>query len=153
MLTKSELRYAIQEEVDEIREAYGEINLMASGGVDSGVLMALSKPDRVFTVRLPYGPMHDEYDDLLKTVRHLGLEDRLITIELDENDFDGYVIEAVKAIGRPIPHYNIFPLYAMFKKMKEMGITQVMCGDGPDETMARYTRHLIMDYLYGVYDI
>jgi asparagine synthase (glutamine-hydrolysing) len=152
-MKKSELVSEIYEELEDVRSDVGEINIMASGGIDSGVLMALGMPDRVFTVRLPYGPRHDEYEDLLKSVRHLGLEDRLVTIELDEDLFDEYTREAVKAIGRPIPHFNIFPLFTMFKKMKEMGIKHVVCGDGPDETMCGYTRHLIMQYMYSAYSI
>jgi asparagine synthetase B (glutamine-hydrolysing) len=150
-MTITQLRHEIEKEIKRIREKAGEINIMASGGVDSGTLMALSRPDRVFTVRLPYGPKFDEYEDLMETVRKLGLTDRLTTVELDESKFDEYVTEAVLAIGRPIPHFNIFPLFSMFKQMNEMGITDVVCGDGPDESMAGYTRHLIMLYLYDSY--
>lgn len=149
-MNKGELRYLIKGELKKIRDEVGEINLLISGGIDSGILAALSKPDRLFTVRLPFGPMHDEFKDVLKIVRHLGIEDRLIVIDLDISEFDDVMNVAVRVIGRPIPHYNIFPLFCLFRKIHEIGITDVVCGDGPDESMCGYTRHLIMSYLYSV---
>jgi len=42
----------------------------------------------------------------------------------------------VKAIGRPIPHFNIFPLFTMYRKLYYMEEKELILGDGPDETMA-----------------
>jgi len=148
-MNRNKLKDLIQEEIDFIRGNTGGIALMASGGIDSGVLMALSDPDLVFTVRLPYGPQHDEYNDFVKSAKHIGIKgNNIVVVDLDEKKFDEYVEDAVKIIGRPIPHFNIFPLYTLFKKASEKGVTDMVCGDGPDETMAGYTRHLIMKYLY-----
>jgi asparagine synthetase B (glutamine-hydrolysing) len=147
------LRELVTTEIEEIREKTGTINLLISGGIDSGVLAALAKPDNLFTVHLPFGPKHDEIEDTLKTVDHLGLRDRLWITELDINSFDEDMQVAVKAIGRPISHYNIFPLYQLFKQLSLRGITDVVVGDGPDESMCCYTRHLILGYVYGVYEM
>lgn len=148
-----ELANLITREIKKIKKEAGEINLMVSGGVDSGVLAALSNPDRVFTVRLPYGTRHDELGDAASIIRYLDLDDKWDVIDLDEDRFDEVMEKAVKAIGRPIPHFNIFPLYIAFEYMAKMGVKDVVVGDGPDETMCGYTRHLIMAYLYGSYDI
>jgi asparagine synthetase B (glutamine-hydrolysing) len=55
---------------------------------------------------------------------------------------------AVKAIGRPIPHFNIFPLFCMYKVLAQIGVRELVLGDGPDETMCGYARNLMMKYLY-----
>jgi asparagine synthetase B (glutamine-hydrolysing) len=151
-MNKFDLVEVIKKETTKIKNEVGSFNLLLSGGVDSSTLAAIEKPDRVFTVKLPYGPMHDEFEDVMKVVKHFKLEDRLTVIELNEDEFDLCMKEAVKAIGRPIPHYNIFPLFVMFRKIAGMGIKDVVCGDGPDESMVGYARQLIMNYLYKVRD-
>jgi len=147
------LEAKIQDEINTIREKYGEVNLFVSGGIDSGLLAALSKPDRLFTVRIPFDSRFDEFEDVLKTVRHLGLEDRLTIVDLDLSRFDEVMKKAVKAIGRPIPHFNIFPFYIACETASKMGIKHIVTGDGPDESMCGYTRHIIMKYLYEAYEI
>lgn len=120
-----------------------------SGGIDSGLLSALIKPKFAITVELPEGK-HNEIAEAKKVAEHLGLKH--IIVQLDESKFDEDMKIAVKAIGRPIPHFNIFPLFEMYKKLAEMGEKEIVLGDGPDETMCGYARDLIMDYLYKVYE-
>lgn len=125
--------------------------LALSGGVDSSLLAALIKPKFVISVKLPGDEKYNEIKWAKKVARHLGLKH--IIISLDESKFDEYVKIAVKAIGRPIPHFNIFPLFAMYKKLSEMGEKELILGDGPDETMLGYGRDLIIEHLYKVYDL
>lgn len=150
MSNTAQLEKLIKEEIDKIRESCGEINLFISGGVDSGVLAALSNPDRLLSVRLPYGEKYDEFEDVKKVVEHLGLEDRLTVVELNESEFEDVMKIAVKAIGRPIPHFNIFPFFVACREAAKMGVKHIVTGDGPDESMCGYTRHLIMRYLYKI---
>jgi asparagine synthetase B (glutamine-hydrolysing) len=150
-MDRVDLKKKIKAELINLEKKTGGINLMLSGGVDSSVLAALGDPQRVYTVRLPFGPKHDEFEDVMRVVNHLKIEDRLTVVDLDLSRFDEVMVKAVKAIGRPIPHYNIFPLYCLFEKISQDGIKDITCGDGPDETMCGYTRQLIMWYLYNAY--
>lgn len=148
----------IQDELINIQESSSELNLMISGGVDSSTLLAVMvdyamEPDRLITVRLPYGKAHDEFDDMLKVVAHFGLEHKLTVIHLDESRIEDVLRKATKIIGRPVSHYNIFPLYVTFEKLAKLGVSDVVVGDGPDESMAGYTRHVLMQYVYQMYDI
>lgn len=124
--------------------------LALSGGVDSSLLAAIIRPKFAISVRLPGGEKYDEIQYSSLVAQHLGIQH--IIVDLDENKFDESVIEAVKAIGRPIPHFNIFPLFEMYKKLAEMGEKNLVLGDGPDETMCGYARDLIVNYLYKVYN-
>lgn len=124
--------------------------LALSGGVDSSLLAALIKPKFAISVKLPGGDKYDEIKWSKKVAKHLKLKH--IIVQPDESKFDEYLKLAVKAIGRPIPHFNIFPLYAMYKKLSEMGETELVLGDGPDETMYGYARDLIINYLYKIYE-
>ncbi len=124
--------------------------LALSGGVDSSLLAALLKPKFAISVELPGGDKYNEIKWAKKVAKHLKLKH--IIVKLDDSKFDEYVKTAVKAIGRPIPHFNIFPLFAMYKKLGELGETEVILGDGPDETMCGYGRDLIIEYLYKIHE-
>lgn len=150
-MNKELLEAQIEKHIKLVKEETGSFNLMLSGGVDSGTLAAMGDPDVVISVRLPYGEKYDEYKDMEKTIKHLGLEDRWVVLELDNYDIHKAMREAVKAIGRPIPHFNIFPLYVAYRAAEQMGLTSIVVGDGPDESMCGYTRHLIAKYLYDIY--
>lgn len=121
-----------------------------SGGVDSSLLAALIKPRFVISVELPGDEKYNEIEWSTKVAKHLGLKH--IIVKADDENFEEYMKIAVKAIGRPIPHFNVFPLYCMYKALAELGEKELILGDGPDETMCGYARDLIIEYLYGVYD-
>lgn len=134
--------------IEEVKPHIGK-PIAISGGLDSGLLAALAKPKFAISVELPGDEKYNEIDWAKKVAEHLGIKHIIVKAE-DEN-FEEYTREAVKAIGRPIPHFNIFPLYCMYKKLAEMGETELILGDGPDETMCGYGRDLIIEYLYAVY--
>lgn len=140
MLEKLIIKYA---------KKYEGMPIALSGGIDSGLLAALIKPKFAITVELPEGK-HNEIEQAKKIAKHLRI--RHITVKPDSNKFDESVRIAVKAIGRPIPHFNIFPLYEMYQVLANEGEKNLVLGDGPDETMCGYARDLIINYLYKVYD-
>lgn len=143
----SELKLRIEEAV----KPYVGMPLALSGGVDSSLLACLMKPKFAISVELPGSDKYNEIEWSKKVCKGLGIEH--IIVECDGSKFDEYVELAVKAIGRPIPHFNIFPLFCMYKKLSEMGIKEVALGDGPDETMCGYTRDLLMFHLYNLYNM
>lgn len=139
MLEKLLLKYA---------KKYEGMPIALSGGIDSGLLSALIKPKFAITVELPESK-HNEIEYAKKVADHLKL--KLVVVKYNEDNFEQEVKTAVKAIGRPIPHFNILPLFQMYRKLNEMGEKEVVLGDGPDETMCGYARDLIINYLYSIY--
>ncbi len=123
--------------------------LALSGGIDSALLATLLKP-KVVTVEVPFGEDYDELDNAKKIATYLKLNHSVVTFNI--LDFDEVMVKAVKIIGKPIPHFNIYPLYKMYERLSKEGFKNVVLGDGPDESMCGYTRHLIMDYLYDSYE-
>lgn len=146
MSNLEELEKRIKAETDK----YQGIPVALSGGIDSSLLAALVRPKFVISVQLP-SDIHNEIKYSKKVAKHLGLKQEIVVP--DDSKFDEYFAEAVKVIGRPIPHFNIFPLWCMYKKLAEMGEKELILGDGPDETMCGYARNLIIDYLYRVASI
>jgi asparagine synthetase B (glutamine-hydrolysing) len=125
---------------------YEGIPVSLSGGIDSSLLAALIKPRFVVSVKLPKGKPYDENKYSKKVAKFLNLK-RLV-INPQRKNFEKYVIEATKAVGRPISHFNMFPLFCLYKKLNEMGEKELILGDGPDETMCGYARNIMMKYLY-----
>ncbi len=134
---------------EEVKSHIGK-PLALSGGIDSSLLAVMMKPKFAISVELPGDEKYNEIEWSKKVCNELGIEH--IIVKCDDSKFDEYMEIAVKAIGRPIPHFNIFPLYCMYKKLSEMGEKELVLGDGPDETMCGYARDLIIEYLYNIYD-
>lgn len=143
------MRNTLEEKIKEECVKYEGLPVALSGGVDSSLLATLIKSKFVISVDIK-SDTHGEIEHAKKVAAHLGLLH--VIVNLDDSKFDEYVTQAVKAIGRPIPHFNIFPLFAMYKQLAEMGETKLVLGDGPDETMCGYARDLIVKYLYDVYE-
>lgn len=123
--------------------------LALSGGVDSSLLACLIKPKFAISVELPGDEKYNEIEWAKKVAEKLQIPH--VVVKCDESKFDEYVSIAAKAVGRPIPHFNIFPLFCMYQKLFEMGETELVLGDGPDETMCGYARDLIVFHLYNIY--
>jgi asparagine synthetase B (glutamine-hydrolysing) len=140
----------LEEQIRTEAEKYQGIPIALSGGIDSGTLASFIKPKFAISVDLPGGDKYHEGDYARMIVYSLRLEHHVI--QPNPAKFEKGVKEAVRAIGRPIPHFNIFPLWAMYKVLANSGIDKVILGDGPDETMCGYTRNLIMAHIYGVKD-
>ena len=145
--TMEELERRIKKEV----EPHVGKPVALSGGIDSSLLAVLARPRFVISVKLPGDEKYDEIEWSSRVAAQLGLEH--VIVEPDQEKFDEYTTEAVRAIGRPIPHFNVFPLWCMYQKLAEMGEKELILGDGPDETMCGYGRDLILHYLYNLYNV
>lgn len=126
--------------------------LFLSGGFDSGLLAALTRPDSVFRVKFPYGSKYDESIYADSIIDHLGLNNVNI-IEPTKEDFEINFPKAVKVMGEPVSHFSLVPLYMLFKKVSESGVGHILSGEGPDEYLGGYARQIIVDELRKIYSI
>jgi asparagine synthetase B (glutamine-hydrolysing) len=144
------LEYELEARIRQAVEPYRGMPIALSGGIDSSTLAAFIKPRFAISVELPTSrEQYNEIQYAKLVANYLGLDHKIVRI--DESKFDESMEVAVKAIGRPIPHFNIFPLNEMYRELHKAKVKDFVLGDGPDETMAGYARDLIVAYLYDIY--
>lgn len=121
-----------------------------SGGIDSSTLACFVKPKYCITIESIGGDAYNETKYTKIAAEALNLDLRIISTE--SHDFKESVKEAIKIIGKPTPHFNIFPLYVMFKTLFNYGETDIVIADGPDESMCGYARDIIYHHIMKLYE-
>lgn len=142
MTKKEQLKSLIKKSVlNVINTTPRPFGIFLSGGVDSGLLAAMTRPDVAFTCKFPYGGKFDEFPSAEKTAKYLKI--RQVVVEPTKEDFFQYLPEALRAFQKT-SHFSFVPLYMLFKKAKEEGITTILSGEGPDEYLGGYTAYSII---------
>ena len=137
---------AVSETIEPLERPFG---ILLSGGVDSGLLAALAKPDIALTCRFNYKGNYDEFDSSEKIVKHLGLKQEVV--EPTKEDFFKYLPEALKMF-KPTTHFSLVPLYMLFKRARELGIKTLLSGEGPDEYLGGYSSYTFITHEQKLYD-
>ena len=121
-----------------------------SGGLDSGILAALLKPD--FAVSCNFkGEFYDELKYACAITNHLGIEHHIL--ELDGRDFITTMGKAMDLLGKPLNHVSIYPWYKTIEYAKSLGAKVMLGGEGADETFGGYSRYLILKEIHNLYQM
>ncbi|MEX1061906.1 MAG: asparagine synthase C-terminal domain-containing protein [Patescibacteria group bacterium] len=152
MTQEADLEHQLEELIkNSAQKAVGGVGKFAvalSGGIDSGLLAALTGTRHAVTVHLPYGEVYDEFSDAQNTAAELRIENHLI-ITPEHERFDEVMRKALLLIERTTEHFSLFPLYLMFERLAQEGFESLVFGDGPDESMCGYVRCIMMDHIYN----
>lgn len=135
---KNLLKTSVAKTIKKIKRPFG---LFLSGGIDSGLLASMAKPDIVLTARFPYGEKYDEFPSAEMTAKYLGLKQEVI--EVKENDFFNYLPNALK-MYKQTTHFSLVPLFMLFKKASELGLKDILSAEGPDEYLGGYTSYIFL---------
>lgn len=123
------------------------VGLLLSGGLDSGLLLALMNEhgDRWPTYTVGYGTsfVDDELQSAAETARLLG--SRHASIELNRTTFLEALPRMVAAVEEPIATSSIVPMYFVSERARR-DVKVVLLGQGPDELFGGYKRHLGIQY-------
>jgi asparagine synthase (glutamine-hydrolysing) len=123
------------------------VGLLLSGGVDSGLLLALMNlnggPWPTYTVG--YGSVFadDELSDATETARLLG--SRHTSIEITRSIFEDALPKIVQSLEEPIAASSIVPMYFVCARARQ-DVKVALIGQGPDELFGGYRRHLGVRY-------
>src|SRR5439155_10111864 len=123
------------------------VGILLSGGVDSGLLLALmneygnSWP--AYTVGYGKSFADDELFDAAETASHLGA--RHVTVMLDRVEFERSLPKIVECLEEPVATSSIVPMYFVSKRARQ-DVKVALIGQGPDELFGGYKRHLGVYY-------
>jgi asparagine synthase (glutamine-hydrolysing) len=123
------------------------IGLLLSGGVDSGLLLALMNLNGSSwpTYTVGYGSTFadDELADGAETARILGSKHTTVTIS--RSIFEEALPKIVASLEEPIAASSIVPMYFVCQRARQ-DVKVALVGQGPDELFGGYRRHLGVRY-------
>src|ERR1700730_5510988 len=123
------------------------VGILLSGGLDSGLLLALMKeeggPWPAYTIGYGETFEDDELSDAAETAKALGA--RHITVKLDRAEFERSLPGIVECLEEPIAASSIVPMYFVSQRARQ-DVKVALIGQGPDELFGGYKRHLGVYY-------
>lgn len=123
------------------------VGILLSGGLDSGLLLALMNEhgDAWPAYTIGYGKSFadDELFDAAETASLLGA--RHVTVKLDQSEFERSLPGIVDCLEEPIAASSIVPMYFVSQRARQ-DVKVALIGQGPDELFGGYKRHLGVHY-------
>lgn len=123
------------------------VGILLSGGLDSGLLLALmnefGRDWPCYTVGYGETFEDDELKDAEETARLLG--GKFIPVKLDRAEFERSFPKIVDFLEEPVTSSSIVPMYFVCQRARQ-DVKVALIGQGPDELFAGYTRHLGVHY-------
>ena len=123
------------------------VGLLLSGGLDSGLLLALMNLNGsswpTYTVGYGSSFADDELEDAAETARVLGSKHASLTIT--KAIFEDALPKIVAALEEPIAASSIVPMYFICERARQ-DVKVALVGQGPDELFGGYLRHLGVRY-------
>ncbi len=123
------------------------VGILLSGGLDSGLLLALMNQHGsgwpAYTVGYGETFEDDELTDAAETAALLGA--RHIPVKLDREAFERSLPKIVDCLEEPVTSSSIVPMYFVCQRARE-DVKVALVGQGPDEAFGGYKRHLGVHY-------
>jgi asparagine synthase (glutamine-hydrolysing) len=123
------------------------VGILLSGGIDSGLLLALMNEHGnswpAYTVGYGKSFADDELFDAAETASLLGA--RHVTVMLDRVEFERSLPKIVECLEEPIATSSIVPMYFVSQRARQ-DVKVALIGQGPDELFGGYKRHLGVHY-------
>jgi len=123
------------------------VGILLSGGLDSGLLLALMNeqggPWPAYTIGYGETFEGDEVADAAETASILGA--RHVTVKLDQDEFERSLPRIVECLEEPIAASSIVPMYFVSQRARQ-DVKVALIGQGPDELFGGYKRHLGVHY-------
>jgi len=123
------------------------VGILLSGGLDSGLLLALMNEHGTswpsYTVGYGNSFEDDELGEAAATAALLGA--RHVPVHLDRAVFERALPQIVGCLEEPIASSSIVPMYFVCQRARE-DVKVALIGQGPDELFGGYKRHLGVHY-------
>jgi asparagine synthase (glutamine-hydrolysing) len=123
------------------------VGILLSGGLDSGLLLALMQEEGeswpAYTIGYGEAFEDDELTDAAETACLFGA--RHVTVKLDRGEFERSLPQIVDCLEEPIAASSIVPMYFISQRARQ-DVKVALNGQGPDELFGGYKRHLGVYY-------
>jgi len=123
------------------------VGLLLSGGIDSGMLLALmnlcGSSWQTYTVGYGSSFAQDELADAAETARILG--SKHTSVNITKSTFEEALPNIVATLEEPIAASSIVPMYFVCQRAHQ-DVKVALVGQGPDELFGGYKRHLGVRY-------
>jgi asparagine synthase (glutamine-hydrolysing) len=123
------------------------VGLLLSGGIDSGLLLALmnlyGSSWRTYTIGYGSSFADDELADAAETAAMFSA--RHTEVRLERETFERAFSKIVKCLEEPIASSSIVPMYFVCQRARQ-DVKVALVGQGPDELFGGYRRHLGVRY-------
>jgi len=123
------------------------LGLLLSGGMDSGLLLALMKEHgndwKTYTVGYGDRFKDDELSDAAKTAKVLNSAN--VQVKISPLEFEDSLAKVISALEEPIAASSMVPMYHVCQRARQ-DVTVALMGQGPDEFFGGYRRHLGVRY-------
>ncbi len=123
------------------------VGLLLSGGIDSGLLLALMNlyGTNWPTYTVGYGSVFadDELADASETASMMG--SRHVSVTINKSTFEEALPKIVACLEEPIATSSIVPMYFVCERARQ-DVKVALVGQGPDELFGGYRRHLGVRY-------
>jgi asparagine synthase (glutamine-hydrolysing) len=123
------------------------VGILLSGGLDSGLLLALMNEHGgswpAYTIGYGETFRDDELVDAAETASLFGA--RHVVIKLDQKEFESSLPRIVECLEEPITASSIVPMYFVSQRARQ-DVKVALIGQGPDELFGGYKRHLGIRY-------
>jgi asparagine synthase (glutamine-hydrolysing) len=123
------------------------LGLLLSGGIDSGLLLALmnlyGNNWRTYTVGYGSSFADDELTDAAETAA--AFLSAHTSVQLDQAAFEEALPKIVSCLEEPVASSSIVPMYFVCQRARR-DVKVVLMGQGPDELFGGYRRHLGVRY-------
>lgn len=123
------------------------VGILLSGGLDSGLLLALMKEHGqdwpAYTVGYGDSFKDDELRDAAETAALFG--SRHVPVRLDREEYELSFPKIVESLEEPVASSSVVPMYFVCRRARE-NVKVALIGQGPDEMLGGYKRHLGVHY-------
>jgi asparagine synthase (glutamine-hydrolysing) len=123
------------------------LGLLLSGGLDSGLLLALMKEAgasrNTYTVGYGNSYVGDELSTAARTAEILGVPN--FQVAITQESFEASLPHILATLEEPIAASSVVPMYHVCKRARE-DVKVAFMGQGPDELFGGYTRHFGVHY-------
>jgi asparagine synthase (glutamine-hydrolysing) len=122
------------------------LGLLLSGGIDSGLLLALMNKHgngwNTYTVGFD-DFSGDERNAAASTADAMNTKN--ISIDISKEVFEGTLREVIGILEEPVTASSVVPMYHICRRARQ-DVKVVLMGQGPDELFGGYIRHLGVKY-------